>query len=92
MNPGDKPAAPRQRQAGLLRVRTAAVWAELGRSGRIRGLFDSRSPLRGEKGGPRLGTCAESKAGRCCTASEVARANVGWDSRWAADLGCSGRI
>ena len=38
------------------------------------------------------GTYAESKAGRCRTASEVAPANVGWDGRWAADLWRSGRI
>ena len=28
-------------------------------------------------------TCAQSKAGRCCNSSEVARANMGRDGRWA---------
>ena len=50
-NPSQGGVAPRQRQPGLMRCRTAPGRAELGRSGLTRSLFDSRLPLRrGERG------------------------------------------
>ena len=73
--------APRQRWPGLTRCWTAPGRAKLGSSSLICALLDSRLPLRrGETGTRVRWTCAESKAGGFCTASEAARPNSGLGS------------
>ena len=72
-NPRQAGVAPPQRRPWLIGGWTALWRAELGRSGLILALLDSRSPLRqGERGPPAWGPAPNP---RCCTASEAAWAN-----------------